>query len=585
MEEKRKVPYGVMNWAELARECFVVDNTRYIRELEAVKTPVFLRPKRFGKTVVCSMLAHYYDVNLKDRFDELFGKTDIGRNPTPLRNSFLVLQFDFSTIQVGTLAEIEDRFWNNVKGAVSYLTVKYKDLADWSAVKSAASPAECIDKVREVIRENRLPPLYVIIDEYDNFTNELVVSGRDAEYNAVCGHDAKGDATRESFFKAFFKSFKAGLADGTVGRTYFTGVLPITLDDLSSGYNVGTVVSLRGDLLGLVGFTKVQVKKYVDEIFAEHELPAELKPTVLGDLERFYDGYHFVPGATPLFNSTICNWYLQQLVAMGKIPTDVIDSNVRTDIGWFRRLAQTPQNALAKVRQYVERGEGEDVVRTALSSKFGRAKFFSEEFFPYALYYLGLMTFEDEMTLNIPNLTIKNMFVDYYDELSEFTNVDEARRAFVRAAKALALKDGTWRALFDAYWLHYVKARIPAQAFDKMNENFFRTTFTSRSLDVLAAHYSFETEYNSSEGRCDFLAIPKPGSARPAMLVEFKYFTNAAAEKGKVLGRSEPDAETVEQALAYRKALARRTDWNHPIAVAVVEVCGSTGYNWFDLPA
>ncbi|MBQ1346026.1 MAG: AAA family ATPase, partial [Kiritimatiellae bacterium] len=369
MEEKRKVPYGVMNWAELARECFVVDNTRYIRELEAVKTPVFLRPKRFGKTVVCSMLAHYYDVNLKDRFDELFGKTDIGRNPTPLRNSFLVLQFDFSTIQVGTLAEIEDRFWNNVKGAVSYLTVKYKDLADWSAVKSAASPAECIDKVREVIRENRLPPLYVIIDEYDNFTNELVVSGRDAEYNAVCGHDAKGDATRESFFKAFFKSFKAGLADGTVGRTYFTGVLPITLDDLSSGYNVGTVVSLRGDLLGLVGFTKVQVKKYVDEIFAEHELPAELKPTVLGDLERFYDGYHFVPGATPLFNSTICNWYLQQLVAMGKIPTDVIDSNVRTDIGWFRRLAQTPQNALAKVRQYVERGEGEDVVRTALSSK------------------------------------------------------------------------------------------------------------------------------------------------------------------------------------------------------------------------
>ena len=584
MEKKRRIAYGVINWTQLVRECFVVDNTCYIRELESVQTPVFLRPKRFGKSVVCSMLAHYYDVNLRDRFEELFGKTDIGRNPTPLRNSFLVLQFDFQTVQVGTLAEIERNFCEHVRGRVERFATHYASLADWSRVLEQDGPAAMIDKVRDIISNAHLPPLYVIIDEYDNFTNELVVSGRDAEYNAVCGHDSKGDATRESFLKAFFKSFKAGLADGTVGRTYFTGVLPITLDDLSSGFNVGTVVSLRGDLLGLVGFTKVQVKKYVDEIFAEHELPAELKPTVLGDLERFYDGYHFVPGAPPLFNSTICNWYLQQLVAMGKIPTDVIDSNVRTDIGWFRRLAQTPQNALAKVRQYVERGEGEDVVRTALSSKFGRAKFFSEEFFPYALYYLGLMTFEDEMTLNIPNLTIKNMFVDYYDELSEFTNVDEARRAFVRAAKALALKDGTWRALFDAYWLHYVKARIPAQAFDKMNENFFRTTFTSRSLDVLAAHYSFETEYNSSEGRCDFLAIPKPGSARPAMLVEFKYFTNAVAEKGKVLGRSEPDAETVGQALDYRKALARRPDWNHPIAVAVVEVCGNTGYNWFDLP-
>ena len=96
--------------------------------------------------------------------------------------------------------------------------------------------------------------------------------------------------------------------------------------------------------------------------------------------------------------------------------------------------------------------------------------------------------------------------------------------------------------------------------------------------------YSFETEYNSSEGRCDFLAIPKPGVAKPAQLVEFKYFTNAAAEKGNVLGRDEPDAETVRQALAYRQALARRPDWKCEIAVTVVEVCGSSGYNWFDLP-
>ncbi len=585
MEKKRKIPYGVMNWAELVRECFVVDNTGYIRELEAIKTPVFLRPKRFGKSVVCSMLAHYYDINLKDRFDELFGKMDIGRNPTPLRNSFLVLQLDFSTIQVGTLAEIENRFWSNVKGAVNYLTVKYRELADWSGVKTATAPAECIDKVREVIRENSLPPLYVIIDEYDNFTNELVVSGRDIEYNAVCGHDAKGDAARESFLKAFFKSLKAGLADGTVGRTYFTGVLPITLDDLSSGFNVGTVVSLNSELLNLAGFTQAQVERYVDDIYAEHGFDRSNREAVLADLKAFYDGYCFVPDAEPLYNSTICNWYLFNFVSnKGRQPSLVIDANVRTDVGWFRRLAQTNANALEKVRAYVERGEGERADPGGLSAKFGRAKFFSKEFFPYALYYLGLLTFRSPFRLDIPNLTIKNMFVDYYDELSEVTNVDEARRAFGDAVESLALADGTWKALFDAYWLHYVKARIPAQAFDKMNENFFRTTFTSRCLDWLAPYYSFETEYNSSEGRCDFLAIPKPGSARPAMVIEFKYFTNAAAGKGNVLGRSEPDAETVDQAYAYKKALARRPGWNHPIAATVVEVCGNSGYNWFDLP-
>ncbi len=583
MENKRKIPYGVINWVKLVRECLFVDNTSYIRRLEAVDTPVFLRPKRFGKSIVCSMLAHYYDVNLKDRFDELFGKTDIGRNPTPLRNSFLVLQFDFSTVQVGTLAEIERNFWENVKGAVGSFAVKYGKFADWSRVRTATGPADCIDKVRDVIRENQLPPLYVIIDEYDNFTNELVVSGRDLEYNSVCGHDAKGDVTRESFFKAFFKSFKAGLADGTVGRTYFTGVLPITLDDLSSGFNVGTIVNLDPDKLGMIGFTESQVKRYVDDVFAEHELDPAIKPAVLADLKAFYDGYRFLPDAEPLYNSTICNWYLRGLVQWRKQPPDVIDANVRTDIGWFRRLAQTSSRALEKLRGYIERGEGEGVVRSALSSKFGRAKFFSEEFFPYALYYLGLLTFQNRFRFNIPNLTIRNMLVDYYDELSEFTNVDAARRAFSDAAESLALADGTWRNLFDAYWQHYVKARIPAQAFDKMNENFFRTTFTSRCLDSLTEFYSFETEYNSPEGRCDFLAVPKAGSPKRAMLVEFKYFTNAAAEKGNVLGRTAPDAETVEQALAYRKALARRPDWNHPISVAVVEVCGNSGYNWFDL--
>ena len=142
MERKRRIPYGVINWAEVVRECHFVDNTAYIRALEPIKTPVFLRPKRFGKSVVCSMLAHYYDVNLKDRFDELFGKTDIGRAPTPLRNSFLVLPFDFSTVQVGTIAEIEERFWRNVQGAVGSFAVKYKELADWSKIKTATAPAD-----------------------------------------------------------------------------------------------------------------------------------------------------------------------------------------------------------------------------------------------------------------------------------------------------------------------------------------------------------------------------------------------------------------------------------------------------------
>ena len=577
---KRKVPYGVMNWEEVVRECYLVDNTAYIRALEDVKTPVFLRPKRFGKSLWCSMLGYYYDVNFKDRFGELFGRTDIGRDPTPLANSFLVLKFDFSTIQVGTVREIERDFFEHVKNCVKSFTTAYAHLSDWSGVWVANNPAALIDKVRAVVKDAGLPPLYVIIDEYDNFTNELVVSRRDAEYDAICGHDA--DAARESFFKAFFKSFKAGLADGTVGRTYFTGVLPITLDDLSSGFNVGTVVSLDEDKLGIVGFSESQVAKYVEEIFADRGFDRSNYPAVLSDLKAFYDGYRFLPGAEPLYNATICNWYLRCLVVnKGRIPEMPLDANVRTDVGWIRRLAGGTANALARVQAYVERGEGEAASRGGLAAKFGRAKFFTEEFFPYALYYLGLLTFESPFRLGIPNLTIRNMFVDYYDELSEFRNEDEARRHFGRAAEDLALDGGTWRGLFEAYWQHFVKARIPAQAFDKMNENFFRTTFASRTWDYLPMYYSIETEYNTPEGRCDFLAVPKPGFAKPACLVEFKYFTNAEAERQKVLGRATPDAETVAQAKRYRDSLPRRPGWSHPVETYVVEVCGNRGYNWF----
>ena len=579
---KREIPYGVINWENLVHDCYVVDNTAYIRELEKCRTPIFLRPKRFGKSIVCSMLEHYYDVNCKGQFQELFGRFDIGRNPTPLANSFLVLKFDFSTITVGTVAEIRERFFKNIKESVGVFATRYAQLADWSPVMTATTPAEAINAVRSVILENKLPPLYVIIDEYDNFTNELVVSRRDEDYDAICGHD--NEQPRESFFKAFFKSFKAGLADNSVGRTYFTGVLPITLDDLSSGFNVGTVISLDEDKLGMAGFTDEQVRKYVDEVFADYGFNPSLKETVLSDLKAFYDGYHFLPGAEPLYNSTICNWYLRCLVVNGgKIPEDAIDVNVRTDVAWIRLLAGGAANALSFVRKQVERGEGELSSRSGLASKFGRAKFFTKEFFPYALYYLGLLTFKTPMRLGIPNLTIENMFVDYYDELSEFKNGDEAHEHFAGAAESLVFNGGTWQNLFEQFWLYYVKARLPAQAFDKMNENFFRTTFASRVWDVLPMYYSIETEDNTPEGRCDFLAIPKPGFDKPACLIEFKYFTAGEVERRNLLGRSAPDEETVAQTKRYRESLPRRPGWRALIVTYVVEVCSSRGYNWFEI--
>ena len=598
-EEKRVVPYAVMKWDELVTRCYFVDHTRFIPELEKCKTPVFLRPKRFGKTSVCSMLAHYYDVARKNDFERLFGKTWIGKNPTKLANSFLVLSFDFSVIEPKSITDIERQFTEHVRQQSNQFIERYRDLVDphgerilWPDLSGCDSAVSIINLLRDAVLRNQLPPIYVIIDEYDNFTNELVVANRDTEYDAVCGHDNDG-LSRDTFFKAFFKSFKAGLADGSVGRTYFTGVLPITLDDLSSGFNVGTVVSNDRNLLDLVGFTQDEINRYVDEIFADNGFDPAKKQIVLNDLKAFYDGYRMDPDQTGgLYNATIANWYLRKLVVEdGRIPIDVIDANVRTDIGWFRRLAGP--KAFEKVRGYIERGEGEIANRAGLLTKFGRVKFFSEEFYPYALYYLGLMTFEDEFSLRVPNLTIKNMFIDYYDELSECTNVDAARRGFMTACMNLVKNGGTWKELFNQYWIHYVKARIPAQAYDQMNENFFRLTFTSRSWDALSTFYSFQQELNTPEGRVDFLATPKPGVAKPACLIEYKYYrrgdfaaigvTGNADGTCDATARTAPDEETLAQAKRYRDSLLRKDWYPRDIYTVVVEVYSHFGWKWFEV--
>ena len=590
MSCERQIPYAVMNWRVLIEEdFFFVDHTRYLHDLEKYRTPVFLRPKRFGKSLWASMLEHYYDMRFRGEFAKLFGKTDVGRNPTRLANSFLVLSLDFSTIEVGSLAEIEARFLRKIRSAAEIFFAHHRDVADWPDVSGLSHASEIMDALRETVAKQSLPPLYVIIDEYDNFTNQLETSGRDADYDAICGR-ADGTPTPDSFFKAFFKSLKEGLKDGTVGRTYFTGVLPITLDDMSSGFNVGTVVNLEPRLVGMVGFTQDEVGRYVDEIFAAYGFDPAKKQTVLTDLKSFYDGYSFVPDPPEgsLYNATICNWYLDQFVKnRGAIPVQVIDTNVRTDINWFRRLAQTNENALAKIRGYIERGATEMALFSDLSAKFGRVKFFSAAFFPFALYYLGLLTFRDAETLAIPNLTIRNMFVDYYDELMAFDNYDEARQHFVPACAALRKGKGSWREVFAVWWDYYVKRRIPAQAYDHMNENFFRTTFASRCMDALPMFYSVWSEFSVSAGRIDFLASPKPGTGLKACLIEFKYMTGAEADRTHLLEKDRPEPADVRQALDYLESLVRDPNWSHGrnVEVVIVEVGGNRGYNWFPVEA
>lgn len=546
---KRRIPYAVANYEKIVRDnYYFVDKTRFIHELEKYEIPVFLRPRRFGKSLWCSLLECYYDVNRKDRFEELFGNTDIGRNPTAARNSHLVMRFDLSKVEVKpNIAYIECSFNHIASLAISEFTTAYSKFAAFGAPADHASASDALASILTLVKNGSLPPVNIIIDEYDNFTNQLLTTHQDGLYKEL--------TTGDSFLRTFFKVIKAGVGDGVVARVFVTGVLPVTMDDLTSGFNIGQIITLEPHVLNMMGFTQSETDAYLDEICTENKFSDSLKNRVRDDLRIHYNGYRLLPGVREtLYNSTICNFYLNRLlIDEGRIPTETIDQNLRTDINWLRRLCGSDNDTRELVRTLML--DGALPVDTAmLSSKFNMQRFVEKPFFPLSLYYLGMVTFRDDFSLEFPNLTVKKIFTEYFNELENI----EVSLGYTDMFRQF-LKDHDWSALFAGYWKQYV-GQIPAQAFDKANENLFRITFYELCTRYLSRYFMFAIEVNHASGRSDWEAIGRAGTVfeNQAALIEFKHYPKAKAAKLGVMGWTEPPAEAVEQVDAYAADLLRR---------------------------
>ncbi len=232
--------------------------------------------------------------------------------------------------------------------------------------------------------------MYVIIDEYDNFTNQLVTTHQDSLYREI----TMGD----SFFRTFFKVIKAGMEDRSIGRAFITGVLPITIDDLTSGFNIAEVITMAPNTLQMLGFTQAEVERYVETVFTEYGFDQELKPQIIAVMREFYNGYAFSPDATErLYNSTVISYLLKAFVLNGgKLPLDFIDENLRTDVNWLKRLASGEGPVLALLEQVLLNDEFPYDERS-LRSKFNMEQLFEREFFPVSLFYLGMLTIKDRL--------------------------------------------------------------------------------------------------------------------------------------------------------------------------------------------
>ena len=539
-----QIPYAVADFAELREGgYYYIDKTRFISLLEKYKAPVFLRPRRFGKSLLVSMLYYYYDIRQAERFESIFAGTDIGNNPTAQHNKYMVLRLDFSKMVVAdTLEKMEQNFNDLLCPIMKSLVadpMRYVSLFGDFKFATEENATNMLSNILTAIQGRNLPQLYILIDEYDNFSNQLLTTFKDQIYERL--------TTGDSFFRNFFKVIKSGIGEGSIRSCFCTGVLPVTMDDLTSGYNISEILTLKPEFVDMLGFTHEEAAEYLKSVMSQYDERNSSFDELWKLILNNYDGYHFLPGAKPLFNPTILTYFFKKFAMnKGVIPDELIDENLRTDIGWIRRLTQTQENAQATVHTLLVDGEM-TYSQAELRSKFNKQKFFDPAFYPVSLYYLGMTTLVDNFRMRLPNLTMRSIYMGYYNEMNR---VGLDYRRYVEAYEHFVYSDHRLEPIIENYFHEYL-GLLPAQAFDKMNENFIRCSCFELMSRYLSQCYTFALEQNLPSGRADLVMTGVPGTEwhNDCRVVEFKYMK--AAEAKTVEGMTAPIADDVAQVNGY----------------------------------
>src|SRR6056297_2262368 len=326
---KKRIPYGIGDFETISKEkYYYVDKTKTIQELEKHRYPFFIRPRRFGKSLLISTLEHYYDIEKIDAFDDLFKGLWIHENPTEEKNAYLVLRLDFSGIETdkGKEALFNSFLWKvkmKAKEFVNRYNAYYSE-GTTNAIETAENPSSVIDALCTLLKEKQI---YLLIDEYDNFANDLIGANEDNLYYDIL--------SKTGFVRTFYEAVKSGAQEGAISRIFLTGVSPIMLDDLTSGFNIAKNITLNREYNTALGFTQEEVEEMTDyyNILSEKE-----KEKALNEMKTHYNGYLFNKNSKERLYNPDMVLHFMDTFKEGYYPDEMIDMNVRTDYGKLHRL-------------------------------------------------------------------------------------------------------------------------------------------------------------------------------------------------------------------------------------------------------
>ncbi len=511
-----KIPYGISNYRMIREEGYVyVDKTRFIRVLEGYPEPYifFLRPRRFGKSLFVSLLSLYYDIAAKDDFNLLFSGTDIGKNPTQMRNKYFILNFDFSGISTDSEEILRESFAKSVFKSVNAFIEKY--CPQCSPIEMDFAPELLLIFLKIIEREIN-GPVFVIIDEYDHFANELLSFDLTLFQNSV---------SKNGFIRKWYEVLKQGTKT-SVRRMFATGVSPITLDSLTSGFNIGKNLSRSLKLNEMMGFTAEEVTWLVAETLPQGSLP----PAMMGTIQQYYNGYLFSEkGEKRVFNSDMILYYLSSTYEQGEPPESLLDMNIASDYGKLSRIMRlkSPESNIPVLKEIVYDGE----VSAQITPQFSMEKDFTRDDFASLLYYLGLLTIKQvipgEVVLHIPNYVIRGLYYDFFTKVISEEGSFAIQPERIREAMREIGYEGRCSKLVGL--IEEILHAFSNRDYIGFDEKYIKVLlFTYAHMSNL---YLVKSEYEVPDGYIDIVLIPRePWKPDYYAMFELKYLKSGASE-------------------------------------------------------
>lgn len=558
MEQQVKLlPYGVADFVTVIEQnLYYVDKTMFIPELE--KQPrnlFFIRPRRFGKSIFLSMLYSYYDCTQSHKFQSLFGNLWIGQHPTPLQGKYQVLFLDFSQI-TGNIDKLETKFNSYLSINLDAFVRQYSEYyqAEMEEILAQEDFEEKMELIFKAAKAHQYH-LYLIIDGYDNFTNVILNERGEKVYHAITHADG--------FYRDVFKKFK-----GNFERIFMMGVSPVTLDDVTSGFNIGWNISIKPEFDEMLGFSTTDVVEMFTYYKEHGSIPADSDiDAIVNDMKPWYDNYCFAEEAlkkkTRMFNCDMVLYYLRNYMDNGCSPRQMIDPNTRTDYGKMKKLLQFDKldgERKGIIRKIAE----EEQIVTQLYESFSAYQIPKAEIFPSLLFYYGMLTIKgtrgSKLILGIPNNNVRKQYYGYLEEeyqAKAYVDVNQLTDYYYDMAY-----DGKWeeglRFMADAYAkVSSVRDGIEAE---RNLQGFFMAYLN------LNDYYITAPELELNHGYCDFFLLPDLThyASQHSYILELKVLSKKDfsaivegefTEDGKPMTKAEKQwREAVEQIHRYAEA-------------------------------